>query len=219
MRHKLPPGLSFCRLDREVLMLDVRRDRYFCLGGALANTLCRLADGAELEPAQAEAARALVAGGLLSETEGRAVAGTSIAVPSESFLDRPLESPSLGARIEACRRIEHARLALNVRGLYRTLARIERRKARILPHAAALADMSRLVAAFTAPGWFRAAEGECLRRSIGLADALASRGIAATLVIAVKLRPFAAHCWVQTDTVLINERHDRVRDFTPILVL
>jgi hypothetical protein len=39
------------------------------------------------------------------------------------------------------------------------------------------------------------------------------------LVIAVSLRPFLAHSWVQQGDVLLNERVDVARTFTPILVI
>ena len=39
------------------------------------------------------------------------------------------------------------------------------------------------------------------------------------LVFAVMTRPFAAHCWVQLDETVLNDRLDHVRKFTPILVV
>jgi len=41
----------------------------------------------------------------------------------------------------------------------------------------------------------------------------------AELVLAVKLQPFAAHAWVQWQDLVVNDRVDAVRDFTPILVV
>jgi hypothetical protein len=60
---------------------------------------------------------------------------------------------------------------------------------------------------------------QCLPRSIALASTLARRGISASLVIGVRLRPFLAHSWVQSGTLLLNDRPDVVCTFVPILVV
>ncbi|RYM07421.1 lasso peptide biosynthesis B2 protein [Sphingobium cupriresistens] len=39
------------------------------------------------------------------------------------------------------------------------------------------------------------------------------------VVLGVQLGPFSAHCWVQHEDRLVNDRVDMVRTFTPILVL
>ncbi|WP_405053681.1 MULTISPECIES: lasso peptide biosynthesis B2 protein [unclassified Sphingobium] len=63
------------------------------------------------------------------------------------------------------------------------------------------------------------AENKCLLRSMSLARYLAGRGIDAKLVIGVKLAPFGAHSWVQDNDRILNDRHEIVRIFTPILVI
>lgn len=60
---------------------------------------------------------------------------------------------------------------------------------------------------------------QCLVRSFALALALRRLEITCNLVIGVKVHPFAAHSWVQSGSVLLNDRIDTVRDFTPILVI
>lgn len=57
----------------------------------------------------------------------------------------------------------------------------------------------------------------CLARSLGFRMLAFRRGYRPTLVIGVKLDPFAAHCWVQTGTRVDNDSVERVRHFTPIL--
>jgi len=46
-----------------------------------------------------------------------------------------------------------------------------------------------------------------------------SRGLAADLVVGVRLNPFAAHSWVQAGSHVLNDRMDSVRTYTPVLVL
>jgi hypothetical protein len=46
-----------------------------------------------------------------------------------------------------------------------------------------------------------------------------AKGIRPDVVLGVQLGPFSAHCWVQHEDRLVNDRVDMVRTFTPILVL
>ena len=59
----------------------------------------------------------------------------------------------------------------------------------------------------------------CLSQSVAIAGRLLHRNVRATLIIGVRLGPFNAHCWVQRDDRLVNDRFDMVRMFTPILAI
>lgn len=48
---------------------------------------------------------------------------------------------------------------------------------------------------------------------------LRRHGIPANLVFGVKLEPFAAHCWVQSDNRILNEPLELVARYSPILVV
>lgn len=65
----------------------------------------------------------------------------------------------------------------------------------------------------------RSAADRCLPRSIALTLGLATRGIRTNLVIAVKTAPFAAHCWVQHGSDVLNDSVEEVRRYHPLLVL
>lgn len=58
--------------------------------------------------------------------------------------------------------------------------------------------------------------GNCLSDSLALMRWLAGHGEGATLVFGVKLDPFAAHCWVQSGDVLLNDHPERVERFARI---
>ena len=61
-------------------------------------------------------------------------------------------------------------------------------------------------------------EGLCLQRAYQLRRVLASDGQRVDWVFGVKTWPFFAHCWLQIDDLVIGDRFDRVRSFTPIAV-
>ncbi|UQV18931.1 lasso peptide biosynthesis B2 protein [Brevundimonas albigilva] len=59
-------------------------------------------------------------------------------------------------------------------------------------------------------------EGECLVRSALLMRFLHARGLDADWVFGVRLHPFAAHCWVQSGDVCLNDDVERLTAYTPI---
>lgn len=67
--------------------------------------------------------------------------------------------------------------------------------------------------------WFFTARDRCLFDSLALIFYLTSRRLPARWVIGVADRPFRAHAWVQAQELVLNDRHDHVRQFTPILVV
>lgn len=59
----------------------------------------------------------------------------------------------------------------------------------------------------------------CLLKTVAMAIYLRRHGMQPTMVLGVTLNPFRAHCWLQSDAVLLNETPEVVRNFTPILVV
>lgn len=60
---------------------------------------------------------------------------------------------------------------------------------------------------------------KCLFDSLALAMFLARQGISARWVIGVSTRPFRAHSWIQDEHEVLNDLHEYVGRFTPILVV
>lgn len=63
------------------------------------------------------------------------------------------------------------------------------------------------------------ARDRCLHDSLTLVGFMASEGLFPHWVIGVRTRPFAAHSWVQSGGTVLNDQHDHVRRFSPILVV
>ena len=59
----------------------------------------------------------------------------------------------------------------------------------------------------------------CLTDSLALLLFLKGHGASAELVFGAKLDPFAAHCWIQADDVLLNDRIDRIEGFATVGVI
>lgn len=59
----------------------------------------------------------------------------------------------------------------------------------------------------------------CLFDSLALVHFLARSGLFPTWVFAVKMDPFTAHCWVQESAIVLNDKVEYCRDFTPIMAI
>lgn len=113
-----------------------------------------------------------------------------------------------------------ARLTLRMGWFHRTITRLSQRKAAIGDAPAInTAAMRDLAAQFARTAHLTQAHDRCLPRSLALARYALARGWPVDLVMGVHLRPFAAHCWVQAGTDLLNDRLDNIRPFSPILVV
>lgn len=65
----------------------------------------------------------------------------------------------------------------------------------------------------------RSAANRCVPRSLAILLRCASQGIRAHAVVGVTADPFQAHCWAQHGTIVLGDRIDNVKRFTPLLVL
>lgn len=59
----------------------------------------------------------------------------------------------------------------------------------------------------------------CLLDSIALLRWLGANAAPVSLVFGVKLDPFAAHCWIQNDMMVLNDLTDHVARFEPVRVI
>ncbi len=225
MSHRLRSNLAFCFVDDAPVFLDIAGDRYFTISGSLAAAFSAVARAGSLsqedldglvhagifEPASASEA----APGSLS------LAPPAIATPSRSVLEEEEAGRSNPARIaEAARRVACARARLALRGFGHCMERLRAQKhARPSRTTIAGEPVDRLAADFNAARRLLPAAPNCLTDSLALSDYLRSRGACADFVIGVRADPHGAHCWLQTDGVLLNEVRDRAASFTPILIL
>jgi hypothetical protein len=76
-----------------------------------------------------------------------------------------------------------------------------------------------LEAFFSLRIWLYTASRHCLFDSMVLSDYLIRQGISCSLVIAVCVKPFLAHAWVQIGTMVVNDTVEHVQTFAPILVI
>lgn len=211
------PGLSFCLIGDRALFLDVLGDRYFCLPRPIERSFVAMVSG---NAPASEALDALLASQVLVPSSTDAPPRPCVAIPNNgsSYLDAPLGRASASEVVRALVRLVGVRRALRQRGFGEVLAAFERHKMKMRMRSART-DVGTVAQAFVRTGYVMAAHDQCLLRSLAIAEHMVRAGLGADLVIGVKLEPFKAHCWVQYDGAVVNDRWDVIRDFTPILVL
>jgi len=221
MGYLLADGLSFCRIGPRLVFLDLAGDRYFTLPPESARSFARLLADEPLSPED----RRNLAG-----LEGQKVLAAAPAGARPAPCDPPPEATHslLEEECGAVGMLDVAgtlamlgmvRLELRLQPLARALARLERRKSAAAGIPGSEDRIRAVAAAFRQVAFLASPLDRCLPRSIAAAHVLLRRGCAPTLVIGVSAQPFAAHCWVQCGPLLVTERLDEVRNFTPILTI
>lgn len=227
MSITLRPGISFCHVGDRTIFLDVVADRYFCLNASAEAAFNRAVVAESAQNLEDAEINDLLRRGLLVSggPTARSKPCTSANAPRTSLLDQMTGSAALGEAGAATFHILRTRLALRHYGfagclnaLAAQLAALARDGATLEPNEA-IEQSRRLIGAFVRAGRLTGTLDDCLVQSLAVASALAARGITSETRIGVRLGPFAAHCWVQSNGCLVNDRFDVVRCFTPILVI
>jgi hypothetical protein len=225
-----------CLADRHYVILDLLADRYLRVerqtfeGLALRNSLSSLLSvnpherpSHELTVESRRLLSELIERGLLTENRDNAQAR---AVESAAKVSETLSevTPGIGLCLRyivpfvASLRVTAAWLKLPIsQAVNRVMDRKRRRANRSGPF-----DIDRarvLVSIFgqLRPFWNR--KYICLFDSLALLNFLAKYDLFPTWAFGVQSEPFAAHCWVQQNEVVLNDTVDRVSLYTPILAV
>lgn len=221
MGQVLAQGVSFVRLGERVIFLDLRSDRYFGLSSRCEEAFLRLVD--ERRPGDGDPAilDGLVRDGILEQVSGQ---GSLLPFkpafhPATSLLDAerlPVGAWRQARAAWALKRSQHELKTRPLSDLVNELSacRLEHDVGTNISE-----DARRICWAFEAAGLLVTPLRNCLSRSLALAGTLRGRGHGCELVIGVAINPFQAHAWVQARDTLLNDRLERVRQFTPILAV
>lgn len=216
MGLQLAPGLSFCIAEDRIIFLDLVGDRYFRLHAEEEQAFRRLiTDTGESDDTEI---RSIVSIDRLIRNVSEPGRPGPIVAPacSGAFIPDSTARPDVRTLLRALAGQVHASWLSRRRPLGTIIARL--RSIRVSSPAGASA-MSGIVRAHAKADLLYSAHDRCLAKSIALVTALRRSGIDAHLIFGVTARPFAAHCWVQSDGMVINGDVALTRLFTPILVV
>lgn len=209
-----------CVADGEPVFLDTGRDRYFAVCGEARDQWRRWLEKPDLLQGFEQTELLQELGVSADQRNG----GTMIGVVSRPAPHADLSSTvngqvPVGRRFEALAMDVLASRLLRRRPLLSVLSNAQGRKLRSISHPDASFD---LVAASRAFAWInrlRSANDRCLARSLAFFMMASNHGRSVDLVIGVRMKPFGAHCWVESDNVVLNDDLESVQEYTPILVI
>lgn len=199
------------------MLLDIRQDRYFRVPATIAEPTFDWLDGSGPAP-PAALISVLVRNGAAFESECDALVATATDVEIPDALEDPMgRAPVLPPVPGLTRAVVRNWIALRTRPLHTI---IERHRALRRCHA----DAEQIVSGDMLSAYHRKRrlipiKKNCLLDSLALDSWLGLRGGPRRIVFGVTSEPFLAHCWVQSDTAILNDSHDHVRRYSPILVV
>jgi len=206
-------NLFHCRIGTRYVFLDLDADRYFMLDAGPALRFERFVT----KTADDDDVRWLTERGIVDAAASSGCQEPSHMQPpdAEYVRDSSLHA-SIWLVLESAIAQRGAQVRLRRNRLSDTLAWLARLQSKATggPEEIPLS----VAKAFDRAGRLLPAADQCLPRSIAMAGVLARHSCRAQLVIGVTI-PFAAHCWVQHDGIVLSDPLDRIRRFTPIFSL
>jgi hypothetical protein len=232
----IAPHIRLCPIDDQVIVLDLLNNRYAGLAGAsfaaLSSVLGWPSPGQMpmFKPDRSDAAALIAplrARGWLVETSTPSATlpiGAALPAASQTLLPSRSANRSVLGSVRALRCLRSALSAswcLRHRSLFAIANTVAQRQEGLRLHGDASSRDEHVDAVSTylrvRPLLFSARD-RCLHDSLTLVTFLAAERIRARWVIGVRIRPFAAHSWVQHEHLVLNDQHERVRSYRPIFV-
>jgi hypothetical protein len=219
MGFQLAPSLSFGLIDDGAVVLDLVQDRYRRLGPTLTQALTSLGNAASERDMHAFLAKLVAARILVEVPVSHRAVPVTIARPALSAIETSISTlsrrPGRGQVIGALIR---ARAELATLGLARTVARARasRLATRLAPAPETAVDVAQT---FGHHQILSPLARSCVPNALALSRLLGSENIAHDLIFGVRLAPFTAHAWVQTDTHILSDTVGFARVHLPVFRL
>lgn len=215
------------RLGDRSVVLDLARDKYLLLGKRLTEIA--------LNRVHANTTEEIAVGRRHSRAAARPpLENSKLELPAELMLTQtvPISSdtlwPTRNAGLGLGTAAYHSALALKClhdvqnqlrrRSFQQTIKFMRDARTRSLGKAPASAVQELLDSFYAARPWFWVAP-ICRLDALALALLFWRYGHDANLVFGVRLEPFRAHCWVQVSQSALNEPHQRLLQYTHIMII
>lgn len=218
MFWRILPHATACLASDRLFVLDLRLDRYFQVPDAAAAPMRDWLERHHGCAAPTPVVEMLDRAGMTRRHDPPPTNALREHVPLPMGLDFPRPEAMVSAssqRIRVGRAVAATWLSLRWRPLLGILS--DRAVRAPLPMRGHLVAVSAEAARFDQARSFTPIARNCLLDSLALDRWLARHGLGATLVFGISAHPFAAHCWLQTPDLLLNDSYDHVSRFTPIL--
>lgn len=224
MGYELRADLSTCQVDGHFIFLDIQADRYFHLSPDLERTFARYVDGhidseSDLRP--------LLESSILirSRFPSQPLPDRKLAIPTNSAIElfSGKEHPPLRTLAEVASVVFSTRWSLVNRKFPEVLDTIHAHRSKYtageIPDSVSTTTLVDSARMFRQIRLYVPVEPRCLLDSISLVKFLARRNQYSSIVFGVTGDPFSAHCWVQAESLVLNDTVGNVQAYQPILVV
>ncbi|HVI33756.1 lasso peptide biosynthesis B2 protein [Phenylobacterium sp.] len=216
MEHPLSPAAHAVAIGDDLVFLQVMRDAYLCVPGA-PGRLSLSRDGGAVALEDPALLASLLAAGLVGGA-GPRLGVTPPPPPAQSAVTGEGPAPGWPDATRLLRAMVDAGLGYGGRPLA-ALVRGVRPAGVPPPSGAPSPELLAEAARFHAWIPYAPLPGKCLLRSFLLLRALRRRGHDAAWVFAVRTWPFRAHCWLQAGDVVLDDHHERLVAYHPIMAV
>ncbi|MHB1273963.1 MAG: lasso peptide biosynthesis B2 protein [Rhodanobacter sp.] len=225
--YRLREGLSYCRVDGQVIFLDIQNDRYFRLSGSVEAAFIAFVEGGRISAAEVDS---LARNNILSTASRTESDEPSLPVtpqPIHSAVELPDPTGSLNPMLllEVTTSVLTTWWMLKTRRLAEVIdsfVSFRRKHAKTPTSGTTIWPDPRVCEAaisFHRARLYVPVRTSCLLDSLALARFLSRRQIGTSLVFGITRVPFAAHCWVQFSDTVLNDTVGNVTSHTPIRVV
>lgn len=200
-------------IEGKAVLVDLRTDSYFTLDESDQMRLRACVDTGAPANSDTRLSEALGTSGTTVE-----IIRAQTVVPARTLID---ERSSASFRVSDVLRISQCVWTLRLRLRRDPIAKLLEG---VLISAAGTGkrvsetDLDAKVRRFNAARRWVPVKGNCLLDSLALITWLGDAGRKMELVFGAKLNPFGAHCWLQLDDLVLNDRLESVAAFTPVRV-
>lgn len=236
--YRLADDVFLCLAGERYVFLDLRRDRYLSLSRLNTDRFIAYFSGSDkARPTTPDVqsirdcdethrvVQTLTDKGILVTTgeSGRAVEVTTLDTPERTLLVEGKDyKPVVRLKhwIMFLRASVKASWKLRFYSMQRTVQSIDRRKQQRNKSCSDEHEtLQQLLTIFHRLRPFYARKHLCLFDSLALIEFLAYYRLYPQWVFGVVAEPFGAHCWVQNDQYVLNDRPEYVRGYAPIMVI
>ncbi|WP_293680664.1 lasso peptide biosynthesis B2 protein [uncultured Phenylobacterium sp.] len=202
-------------VDDDLVFLDVSTDAYLCVPGGAAD-LQIADDGATLRISSTELADDLQAAGLVQRLSGGPPAAPRRKAwpPTDSALERAYCPPTWRDAPVAAAAVLDVALAYRSHSLSQIVSRTVAPRARL-----ATSTLEETLNRFQRWIPYAPVSGKCLLRSFMLRRVLQQHGHPHDWVFGVTVWPFKAHCWLQAESLVLDDTAENVVAYRPIMVV
>jgi hypothetical protein len=221
MRLGLNPNIHSCIVNGRVIFLDALNGRYFCLSDRLEQAFLDVAGG-NISGCNTEIEEMIGRGVLVTDAPApKALLPLSTEVPPSRDLSSRITRSSLADVGAAAAAQAYAMIILRTNHFHEILRRLESKRNAVREQQGrnGVPTAERLALAIQTTNLLFGSTDRCLNRSLALLQLCYRHGSTPTFVIGVRTSPFVAHCWVQDHDLVLNDRSEHARLFTPIFAL